>query len=394
MLIVHPNNFLQGGQGENIRVIEIIKVLKDIGHEIDLFSYDNFSGSDSFIDFDKLNSHGLINNLYVYDFAEGYDDTKKPNKAQLSIDRIKQMIQKGKSASNSQYLQDWAPLGACRLFSRIMANNNYDVISLFYSYQANLLKDKRIQAKKVYFMEDSMFLQQYSWDKDKPTKITLGKLLDEEIARIQYFDEVFCISYDEKIMYEKFTGKHMQFLPHIQSDSIVPISTPIENRRWDIMFIGFNNPFNVEGLNWFIREVFPHLSKDIKVVLVGSATNELETTYGNIDIIPFAQDLDEIFNNVKISICPMFRGTGMKIKVIEAMARGLPIVCNDRGVDGLPDKTKSGCLVTQDALEFAKYIGRLLEDRQFYMETVECVYEYYRNNFDRSKYVELLHKVI
>jgi len=48
-----------------------------------------------------------------------------------------------------------------------------------------------------------MFLQQYAWDKDRIKGISLGKLMDEEIARIRYFDEIFCISNDERIFYEK-----------------------------------------------------------------------------------------------------------------------------------------------------------------------------------------------
>ena len=128
-------------------------------------------------------------------------------------------------------------------------------------------------------------------------------------------------------------------------------------------------------------------------MLVGSSTTGLKIKYENVDILPFVPDLDEIYENVKVVICPMFQGTGMKVKVVEAMSRGLPVVCNERGVDGLPDKTMCGCLVTQDAAEFADYINQLTEDKTFYSQKSLKIMEYYRQVFDRKKYVKLLEKI-
>ena len=62
----------------------------------------------------------------------------------------------------------------------------------------------------------------------------------------------------------------------------------------------------------------------------------------------------------------MLTGTGVKVKVVEALAHGLPVVCTTRGVDGLPNKTLNGCLVTDDAAQFAQNIVDLLTDASFY----------------------------
>ena len=82
----------------------------------------------------------------------------------------------------------------------------------------------------------------------------------------------------------------------------------------------------------------------------------------------------------------------MKIKVVEAMAKGLPVVCNERGVDGLPDKTKSGCLVTDDKYEFADYIMKLLIDTQYYREIADNIFAYYEEIFDKDRYIRLFNK--
>ena len=389
MLIVYPNNFLQGMQGTNTRVYELVKIFKELDYTIDFLGYENFTPDSSFQNFDELNKDKLIENLYIYDFHKPIENGKN-----IFIEKIKNKLERKK---NLRLLQDWVPLGAKRLFDKITNENEYDVVILFYTYLANLLKDKQdSKYKKVYFMEDSMFLQQYTWDKDSIKNISLGKLMDEEIERLNYFDEYFCISYDEKLLYEKLTGKIMSFLPHLSDRKIkeAKVQKPLNERKWDVFFIGFNNPFNVEGLNWFLEEVYPYLDKNLKILLVGSATQNIKVSYSNIDIIQFAPDLDEIFENVKVSICPMFRGTGMKIKVVESMERGIPVVCNERGVDGFPDKTECGCLVTQKPRKFAEYINILVKDEKYYKERSNQIKLYYNKIFKREDNKNLIRGVL
>lgn len=391
LLLVYPNNFLQGAMGTNNRVAQLVNIFRQIGFCVDQFGYENFSNDSTFKDFKEQNSSGIINKLFLYDFQMGYRSNKNPKDNWFHI--LKEKAQKKINRQvKKEYLQDWAPEGAKRYFVDVVCENKYDVVVFFYTYLATLLKNQQVTAKKIYFMEDSMFIQQYSWDKGSTEGLTIGKLMDEEIERIKLFDEVFCISNDEKIFYEKITGRYIHFLPHLLPEDYPKVMTPVKDRRWDVFFIGFNNPYNVEGLEWFLETVYPYLKKELRILLVGSATNSIQVKYGNVDVIPFAPDLDEIYDQVKVTICPMFRGTGMKIKVVEAMAKGVPVVCNERGVDGLPDKTLNGCLVTQDAKQFAGYINQLCSDEAYYRTKVEEIQKYYNSVFNRDKYYELLIK--
>lgn len=390
MLMIYPNNFLQGAMGTNNRVTQLVNIFKEIGFEIDYFGFENFSSDSSFREFKQQNRNGIIHELFLYDFQKGYSE-KKNNSSKFNI-LVEKVKKKAKAKTSKQFLQDWVPLGAQRMFADILNEHEYDVIITFYTYLATLFQNRSINAKKVYFMEDSMFLQQYSWEKDSVEGISLGKLMDEEIERIKCFDEVFCISNDERIFYEKITGKSMYFLPHLLPPEFKVKAKPLQKRRWDIYFIGFNNPFNVAGLEWFLKDVYPLLDKKIRIVLVGSATKNIENKYANVDIIPFAPKLEDIYADVKIAICPMFQGTGMKVKVVEAMAQGLPVVCNERGVDGLPDKTMCGCLVTQEAGQFADYLNRLVRNEKFYYSQSEKVQNYYLKVFEKEKYIRLLKK--
>ena len=143
-----------------------------------------------------------------------------------------------------------------------------------------------------------------------------------------------------------------------------------------------------------MSEVYPYLDKNLRILLVGSATKEIHVSYTNVDIIQFVPNLDDIFKDIKVSVCPMFKGTGMKIKVVESMEKGIPVVCNERGVDGLPDKTECGCLVTEDPKEFAEYINKLVKDKEFYDEISEKIRKYYDKIFDREKYKNKINDIL
>lgn len=381
ILMVHPNNVLQGKMGANNRAIQVIKMLNELGYTVDFFSYDHYTPVSSFDDFETLNKDHLIHELFLYDFENERILRKKETILKKVIRKCDHWIH---PAKNPKYhLQDWTTPNIVKYFHQIVEENDYDYIILFYAYFSALVENITSKTTKVlYFMEDSLFLQQYSMVKADRYHPSLGQLLDSELEKFRYFDRVFCISYDEKIMYEKFLGRSVTFFPHVLPKDSHSFHKPIDERKWDIYFIGFNNPFNVEGLRWFIKEVYPLLSKNIKIVLVGSAATQLNINYKNIEVLPSVDNVNEVLEDAKVCICPMFQGTGMKVKVVEAMSKGLPVVCNDRGVDGMPDKTECGCLVTQESKQFAAYISKLLSDHEYYEAVSNKILKYYKEIFD------------
>ncbi len=380
VLFVFQNDFLRGGLGTFNRVIALARMMRNAGFILDVLGAEHFSEFD-WSNFDTENKkERLVDILRIYDCQNGY----KENEITARNYRRARERYKGES------LQDWTQPGMRCMLEEMLLENHYDAVCVFYSYMLPIFENLSFSGKKVLFMEDCSFLQQHSWGNDT----TLGTLIDEELVRLNYVDEIVCISYDEKVMYEKLTGRNVHFLPHLMEENIPVTSTDVKTRRWDAFFVGFHNAFNVEGVRWYLDRVVPLLPKSFRTVIVGSVTKELTRLPENVDIISFAENLEDIYDNGKVCICPMFQGTGMKIKVVEAMAHGIPIVCNERGVDGLPDKTLSGCLVADGPEEFAQFLIKLTEDEHFYRECKSQIEQYYRRVFARKKYIALLEKAL
>jgi glycosyltransferase involved in cell wall biosynthesis len=349
ILFVYPHNFLDKDMGTNIRVYQLAKYLSDRGYSIDLYACKNMA-STSFDRFAELNRENIINTLYLYDF----EATRRFKKHKLSLYKLRRVFDRRKK------LDDWVTPIMQRQFFDIL-QNGYDFVVMFYLYTGELLKETGSLFKKIYFMEDFLSVNQYISNCCKE----LGGGLNSEIERLRYFDEIACISSDEKIFFEKVVpDKKYYFIPHlVQAKKLSP-----GDKAYDILFIGADNNYNSAGIHWFLTNIYPYLNGNIKILIAGKIVAAIQGEYRNITRIGYVQNLTDLYSQIKISICPLLNGTGMKIKVIEAMSYGIPVVCTARGVDGFPDKNENGCLVADDPLKFANYINRLLQDEEFYRD--------------------------
>ena len=79
--------------------------------------------------------------------------------------------------------------------------------------------------------------------------------------------------------------------------------------------------------------VYPLLPPNINIVIIGRICKHIQERKG-VTLIEFAESTGRVLPPVKIAICPMLEGTGIKIKVIEALSYGLPIVGTERAIDG------------------------------------------------------------
>ena len=112
--------------------------------------------------------------------------------------------------------------------------------------------------------------------------------------------------------------------------------------RRELLFVGgFAHSPNVDGIVWFVREVLPLLrgQLDLRLRVVGSkAPQEVyDLAAGDVEVLGFVSDerLLELYGEADIVVCPLRYGAGVKGKVVEAMARGLPVVTTDIGTQGL-----------------------------------------------------------
>ncbi len=131
---------------------------------------------------------------------------------------------------------------------------------------------------------------------------------------------------------------------------------------------GVRHPPNQEGLNWFTQKVLPRVldrRPKAKLVIVGAeppAAHSLPDLPDNIELRGFVEDVREPLGRYAVFVCPILSGSGMRVKLLEAFAAGIPVVSTPIGAEGLAGKDGEICSLAADPLEFAQKIVELFED--------------------------------
>ena len=155
-----------------------------------------------------------------------------------------------------------------------------------------------------------------------------------------------------------------------------------------IMFVGgFNHRPNVDAVLWFIKEVYPKLN-NIPFYIVGSNAPKEITNLKSINGVIFKgyvsdEELKELYANVRVVVVPLRYGAGIKGKVVEAMANGIPFVTTSTGAEGI-NGIEEIVPVKDDANEFAKSLVELYNNSNKLSDVSLMERIYIKNNFSTS----------
>lgn len=153
----------------------------------------------------------------------------------------------------------------------------------------------------------------------------------------------------------------------------VPASVDVGGDEHSIVmlgnFAGAADSPNVDGLRWFVREIWPRIGSarpQARLDVVGHCGDvlrrELEAL-GGVVVHGFVDDLIDVFGRASLSVAPIRFGTGTRVKILESMAHGCPVVTTTPGCDGLDVVYGRDVLVADEADLLASTCVRLLEDR-------------------------------
>jgi glycosyltransferase involved in cell wall biosynthesis len=364
ILFFYPDNPLINNQGNNARALELLKYFKDENFKVDFVgeTQQNFSKEH----LPNLVSSKLIDKAYIL------KKRKHSGLTYLFKHSILGLVKNGTKKFNR------IGVGQQREFEEILLKNNYDFIIISYVLFAPFIKNKSLlKGAKTIVDTHDFFTAQFNTEKNK----NLGNNLTTEIKYLKKFDTIWTISGEEQFIFSQFLpNKNILTIPHGLENNFNSKEKPT---TIDLFYVGSNNPHNTNSAKWFFDKVYPLLPNNIKITVVGRVC-EVVPDKDNIEKIIYAQDLAKYYKKTKITICPMLSGTGLKIKVVESLSYGIPVVCNERGVDGLLNKINNGCLSTNQPDIFASYIMELLTNEAFYDSQTKYALDFFSASLDKN----------
>ena len=264
---------------------------------------------------------------------------------------------------------------------KLLKGKEFDIVQLEGLYVCPYIPLIRqySRAKIVYRAHN---IEHEIWERTAALSKGFKKLYINILARrIKIFEKGFINSYDLLVPITERDGIILNQMGNVKpayvsptgidSKVLIPHSKNLEHPS--LFHIGsLEWSPNQEGLIWFIDRCWPVIHKkfpDLKFFIAGRRAPEWLIRRFKAPNIVFegeVQDAYEFMNSKSIMVAPLFSGSGMRIKIIEGMALGKPIVTTPIGTEGISTMSGKNILIADNVNEFISHVERLIADQELF----------------------------
>jgi glycosyltransferase involved in cell wall biosynthesis len=156
---------------------------------------------------------------------------------------------------------------------------------------------------------------------------------------------------------------------------------------------------NYQAMAWFTRHVWNQLQQNDhrKLLITGDVngidTESLRQACPQIEFSGLIADIKPLLAQSRIALAPLWSGGGTRLKILEALALGTPVISTPFGAEGLQTTHLQDILLANSAAEFAKWIERLTSDDELWQRLSEngkkLVEQHYNANLIETKYGQI-----
>lgn len=326
--------------GESIVIMNDIRVLKELGHEVFLFCLNTKKH--------KVDTLNYENEKYWDGFQS----------EEINTNSISSLLI---SALFSPY-----PLQIARFYSKEIDKSINELVDchkldcIIYQGLATTQYLRNNQIRKIYRAHN---LEYRIWENLQPGTNVLKKLFytsmsaslfKYECEYLTFLSAIVTLSTEECTAYRKrYSSQTIVSIP-ISIDGL--IRQTYSSNKTGLLFIGsLDWQPNREGLDWFLKEVYPSISH-IPLTIAGKGNYKCDLT--NVNIISNYENTDELLASHRLMIVPLLSGAGIRIKIVEGMKFGMPMISTSIGAEGIESEQES-LLIENSAQNWVKQIQEI-----------------------------------
>jgi polysaccharide biosynthesis protein PslH len=270
-----------------------------------------------------------------------------------------------------------------------LSENNFDLIQVEFTQMAHYIDQIKIISNNIPVVIDESDIAFIRRSRFAETRCLIKRLLlrwDSE--KLKHYELSYCGKFDAVLVR---TEKDLQILksylpnkifhklpPWIDTSFVIRIKKEPEEEN--LMFYGAMwRPVNADAVIFFVKRIFPYIIRerpDVKFLIVGSRPPKsvLKLQSDRVIVTGYVEDITPYYNKAAIVVAPLRAGSGIKGKILQALACGKPVVTTSVGAEGIDAKESDGLFIADNVYDFAQCILNLLKNKKYL--------EYY----DRAKY--------
>jgi glycosyltransferase involved in cell wall biosynthesis len=235
------------------------------------------------------------------------------------------------------------------------------------------------QHNAVYLIPQRLAEHEGNWLKRTLLALESHKLARFEVDTCLQFDRVTWVTNEDyEAVQQRSQGQSQQQRINIGNAGVIPICADAESvtvaartpaaRR--VTFLGgLHYPPNAEGVLWFAKEVFPQVLRavpDAVLTVIGKQPPASLKSFGipaeNLDVTGYVDDLEPYLDETAVSIVPLHSGGGMRVKILDAWSKAIPIVSTAVGAEGIEICPGKNILIADGPADFAEATLRVLQN--------------------------------
>lgn len=219
------------------------------------------------------------------------------------------------------------------------------------------------------------------------------KLRYEKLKKI----ELNALLHSDLVIVNNHKDKKLLLHNNLPEDKLFvldPFYTDYSRIQWNqttnnILFLGsMERSENYKSVIWFIENVFSKIENpEVKLVILGGNPHHSLEKYrsSRIQLTGFVPDVSTYFSTCMCFIAPLIMGAGIKIKVIEALSAGIPVLTNEIGIEGIPAIKEQDYFHCETAEDYLNIIDCLTKQKINVSKLSENAKKVIKDNFNYSE---------
>lgn len=270
-----------------------------------------------------------------------------------------------------------------QLIIQSLKNNEFDIVHLESLFVAPYIDAiRKVFSGKVVLRAHN--IEHRIWDnlssseknpiKKKYLSLLANHLKKFELQTIQQVDGIVSISENDG---EFFKSRCNTKTTSIPCSIDIEINETVNN---GFFFLGsLDWQPNIEGIKWMHASVLSFLCDTVKIA--GRNADKSITELKNIHLIGEVDSAKDFMKKSGIMLVPLFSGSGIRIKILEAMAWGIPVVATTKAIEGINAVSGVHLYVSDDPTEFANYANDLYSNKEMANKMSIAAQELIRKNY-------------
>ncbi|OIN94994.1 hypothetical protein COS81_02095 [candidate division WWE3 bacterium CG06_land_8_20_14_3_00_42_16] len=283
----------------------------------------------------------------------------------------------------------------------LLKHNHYDLIHVHLARMAEYVKDHQ-GIPKVIDLMDAFSLNMRN--RAKREKLLFKVVSKVEELRMKNYEKTLCQKFDKVIVVSERDRAALGIQENV---SILPLGVdlrkPKKNKKYrhDLIFTGNMGYFpNQDAVLWFTKEVFPLILKKmphLTFAIVGNNPGQKikKLASKHIKVTGFVPSIYDYLAQARLAVAPLRSGSGMQIKVLEAMAAGCPVVATHYVSEGIAhaSERKEIFIAPDDAQQFADKVVQVLQNNNLCQQVAKTALNLIEKEYTWNRVVSRLDRI-